>query len=111
MGAQEGSESLNGRLLIIYMIYHFKRRTPILIHENVPGFEASKMADVAAGYGYGCITISCRPMDVGFHVGRPRRQPTCTKQIVTSAYSPWGYQLINPFSTFGISFFVIGSFI
>ena len=76
MGTMEGGESPNGKLLIIYMLYHFRRGTILMIHENVPGFETEKMKDVAVSYGYGLMSVSVKPMDVGFHVGRPRRSPS-----------------------------------
>ena len=81
MGCGEGGENTNGRLLIIYMLYHFRKGTPLLAHENVPGFETEKMKDTAEQYGYRCVSIWCKPMDVNFHVGRPRKQHTCNKQI------------------------------
>ena len=81
MGCGEGGENTNGRLLIIYMLYHFRKGAPLLAHENVPGFETEKMKDTAEQYGYRCVSIWCKPMDVNFHVGRPRKQHTCNKQI------------------------------
>eukprot|EP00435_Cladocopium_sp_Y103_P019510 s1373_g4.t1 len=73
LGNGEGGENSNGRLLIIYMMYHFRKGTPVLTHENVPGFETDKMKDTAETYGYKCVSVWCKPMDVNFHVGRPRK--------------------------------------
>ena len=61
MGCGEGGENTNGRLLIIYMLYHFRKGTPLLAHENVPGFETEKMKDTAEQYGYRCVSIWCKP--------------------------------------------------
>ena len=78
MGNLEKSEDQNTRLLVIYMMYHFKKKTPILVHENVIGFIATEMSDQAVSFGYDTFTIRVKPMDVGFHVGRPRRWGNCT---------------------------------
>ena len=77
MGNLEKGEDQNARLLVIYMMYHFKKKTPILVHENVIGFIATEMSDQATSYGYDTFTIRVKPMDVGFHVGRPRRRVNC----------------------------------
>ena len=98
MGCGEGGENTNGRLLIIYMLYHFRKGTPLLAHENVPGFETEKMKDTAEQYGYRCVSIWCKPMDVNFHVGRPRKQHTCNKQIgILLAADGWGQRLGKPY--------------
>lgn len=73
LGNLDKNEDLNARLLIIYMVFHFKRKTPIVLHENVAGFVAESMSDLAAAHGYAHVKFRCRPMDVGVHVGRPRR--------------------------------------
>ena len=56
------------------------------------------MKDTAEQYGYRCVSIWCKPMDVNFHVGRPRKQHTCNKQIgILLAADGWGQRLGKPY--------------
>lgn len=74
MGKMDKDESKNCQLLVIYMLYHLKRKTVLLIHENVPGFVSALIQDTAMDFGYGHVQVRCKPMDVGVHIGRPRKQ-------------------------------------
>lgn len=73
LGSHQKNEDMNARLLVIYIVYQFKGKTPIVIHENVLGFVTNEICDLAEQHGYDHFTIRCRPTDVGISVGRPRR--------------------------------------
>ena len=73
LGNGKGHEDLNGRLLVIYMVFQFNKKVAIVLHENVFGFMSEVMVELAFEYGYDHFVIKCKPKDVGIHVGRPRR--------------------------------------
>ena len=73
LGNLQGDESVNAILLVIYMVWCFKNGIPLLAHENVKGFEANHMVEFAEACGYVHVAIACKPIDVGVHVGRPRK--------------------------------------
>lgn len=73
LGQMEKSEHENGILLVAYFMYHMKMKTAIILHENVKGFEANKLEEIAYGFGYDHVQFQCKPADVGFCVGRPRK--------------------------------------
>ena len=73
LGSLEKEESVNAILLCIYMVCCFKQGVPIVLHENVLGFETTSMRDFAEEMGYEHVAFSTKPMDVGMHVGRPRK--------------------------------------
>lgn len=77
LGNMQKTEDENARLLVIYMVYQFKKKTPIVLHENVVGFVSTVMIEEAAKHGYDHHDIRRKPMDVGVHVGRPRRCAGC----------------------------------
>ena len=81
LGNLQGHEDLNARLLVIYLVYQFNKKVPIVIHENVVGFMSDKMTELAYEFGYDHVSIRCKPKDVGVHVGRPRR---CNMFLVTN---------------------------
>lgn len=73
LGNLEKEESQNAILFCIYIIFCFKRGVPIVLHENVRGFPSEILQDIAAEYGYDHVHIKCKPIDVGFFIGRPRK--------------------------------------
>ena len=73
MGSMEKEESMNSILLLVWMEFHFRAATPILIHENVSGFMSNLVMDEALKRGYTHQQIRCRPMDVNMAVGRSRK--------------------------------------
>ena len=76
MGSMEGIEAKTSMHFAIYITYHVKRQTPILLHENVTGFVTNRMAEICAAHGYKHNSLKTHPMDIGVHIGRPRRHLT-----------------------------------
>ena len=73
LGNLEGEDSENSILLVIWMVFNFRRRTAILTHENVRGFVSQLISDEACKAGYNHVQAKCHPRDVGIPVGRPRK--------------------------------------
>ncbi|CAL1158865.1 unnamed protein product [Cladocopium goreaui] len=73
LGNLQKLDDATAMLLVIYMMHNFRKRVWVLVHENVKGFLSDTLTDVAAEYGYDHFQIQCKPMDVGVHVGRPRK--------------------------------------
>ena len=73
LGKLEGEDSENSILLVIWMVFNFRRRTAILTHENVRGFVSQLISDEACKAGYNHVQAKCHPRDVGIPVGRPRK--------------------------------------
>ena len=86
LGSLEKEESVNAILLCIYMVCCFKQGVPIVLHENVLGFETTSMRDFAEEMGYEHVAFSTKPMDVGMHVGRPRKY--LVFYIISNTYGP-----------------------
>ena len=57
-----------------------------MLHENVLGFETTSMRDFAEEMGYEHVAFSTKPMDVGMHVGRPRKY--LVFYIISNTYGP-----------------------
>ena len=77
---------MNAILLCIYMVCCFKQGVPIVLHENVLGFETTSMRDFAEEMGYEHVAFSTKPMDVGMHVERPRKY--LFFYIISNTYGP-----------------------
>ena len=73
LGGMDKEESENSILLAIWMVFNFRRKTPILCHENVQGFLSNVLVEEAYKAGYAHAQVRCHPNDVGIRVGRPRK--------------------------------------
>ena len=72
MGNMEMEESQNSILLLVWLFWHLKSGTPLLIHENVKNFASTLLEDEAVKLGYDHATFKVRPEDVGIPLGRVR---------------------------------------
>lgn len=74
LGGLDREENEYSILLAIWMVFNFRRRTPVLLHENVKGFLSCLVVEEAMKAGYSHTQIICNPKDVGIPVGRPRKR-------------------------------------
>ena len=77
LGKMDKDESENSILLLSWLFWHIKNKTPLLTHENVTGFLSNLVTEQGETNGYGHLQVKVRPSDVGMAVGRMRKHLSC----------------------------------
>lgn len=83
-GALLKEESVHNKLMLLWASFHGRKRTPLLIHENVTNFKSEYLAEKLEHYGYHHITsIKTVGQDCGLHVNNRKRRLFVEEETLT----------------------------